>query len=261
MSQAHSILSGPLFDPVFIGYLLYFLNWGAFFDFNSPLLTITLPSFFSLILVSLYTLVFIIIGIHFDPKDNTPWWTQLKKIKLPTIANFFYSLVTFIVAEGIPLVVIIVLTTGSSLNSSDLVNSLIISIIFIISLGVTVVFIELSIIFLYDEITTNKTIPTAWDQMQKYWYEGVFLFLAYPLALIVLLLGGSLLIFFPVLILNFLTGGSIQIASGAIMTQLLELLILSVLFFYPAYPAITWGQFYRYKLRMGITSSTGKIKQ
>lgn len=248
LGQIKLIHGIPILDPAFLGYLVYFLNWGAFFDYTSPISNITQASFFSLILVSLYTLIFTIIGMHFDPKDITPWWKQLKGMHLPTIINFLSSLVTLIVAETLPLIVIIVLNSGSSVNSSELINSIIVSIIFIISISVVVVFIEIGIIFLYDETSSDKSISSAWDQLRKFWYEGIFIFLAFPLALVVLLLGGTLLIFFPVLILNFLTNGTVQTASGAIMTQLLQILIFSILFFYPAYPALTWGQFYKHKL-------------
>ncbi|OLS23551.1 MAG: hypothetical protein HeimC3_24570 [Candidatus Heimdallarchaeota archaeon LC_3] len=249
-------------DPKAFGYLIYMLNWAPILDFPLPANIGIEQWIMGGFLVSIFQICFFILGIHFEPSNNSPWWEQFRKIQLPKydgfllgvicllssylITIFFYSFI--LPVQGSGLLRSISDSFGSLLDPS-ISLILILIVVFLLTVILTSFFFQLALIVLYEDWKDYEgSFMIKMNNIKKYWYEGAVLYLAFPITLIMFLLGGSILLFFPVLFFNFLTNGSFLIPTGAWMTQIMEIIIISTLFLYPAYPALTWGLYYKKKL-------------
>ena len=249
-------------NPKAFGYLIYMLNWAPLLDFPLPKLVTNVQWMMGGLLVSIFQICFFILGMHFEPSNNSPWWEQFRKIRFPKYDGFILSIICLLLSYMSTLFIyqLIIPLQGSGLLNgiSNSFNSildsnilLIISLIvsFLLTIILTSFLIQLALIVLYEDWKDYEgSFMTKMNNIKNYWYEGAILYLAFPITLIMFLLGGSILIFFPVLFINFLTNGHFILPTGAWMTQILEIIIISTLFFYPAYPALTWGYYYKKKL-------------
>jgi hypothetical protein len=146
-----------------------------------------------------------------------------------------------------------VFSIGSLLNVNlrvDVSIALAVLLLFLILAILSSFLIQVSLTLIYEDWDDSDSgFMKTVNKIKKHWYEGTILHLAYPVSLIMFLLGGSIFIFFPILVLNYLTNGTFILESGSFMTQVIELLIISTLLIFPAYPALTWGQYYQHRLR------------
>jgi hypothetical protein len=261
-------------DPRAIGYLTYILNW-------LPLLNLPFQQDIGIdqwiaasVILAVYQVLIFTFGSQYDPKGEDPWWTQFKTMPFPKLEGIIlgvfslfttYFIAIFLLGFVFP---IDLKDLGSNAGPIQLISSLFISFFdqeIAISLAVIISFIiiaiiisfliQLSLILVFEEWKDYEgSFKQKINNLINYWYEGLILYIAFPVTLIMFILGGSIFIFFPVLVFNYFTNGAFILGSGAFMTQILELLLISTFLLFPAYPALTWGQYYKHKLIFGISS-------
>jgi hypothetical protein len=224
-------------------------------------------------LISFYQILIIIFGTQYDPESEVPWWVQLKSFQIPKGEGVVLGILCLVSGY---MVSVFATSLTVPANSSQLlipfINYLtpfmsyeyaagIIAVAFyIIATIITTIFIQLALVVTFETWENYETkFKKKWNNILKFWYEGVLLYIAFPIALIIFMLGGTLLIFFPVLIINFLTNGIALEFTGSWMTQLIEILLLTSLFIYPIYPALTWGQYYKSKLNPGSIDNSNEL--
>jgi hypothetical protein len=225
-------------------------------------------------LLAVYQIFIFIFASQYDPKGEDPWWTQFKTIQFPKLEGIIlgvfslfttYFVAIFLLGFVFPIdlgdlgsnaaPIQLISSLFRSFVNKETAISLAVIISFIIIAIIVSFLIQLSLILIFEDWKDYEGIfKQKFNNLISHWYEGLILYLAFPVTLIMFILGGSIFIFFPVLVFNYLTSGAFFLGSGALMTQILELLLVSTFLLFPAYPALTWGQYYKHKLIFGISS-------
>ena len=268
--------------PTELGYLLYLANWAPLLNIGLPAGSVSAHWIGAILLISTYQLFIVIFSMQFDAFSSVPWWTQLRTVRLPSLEGAIFGIAGLSISLLIPVIVaslILPFPTDdfgavpallkpfqeylgpflqpfqSFLGPPQYISLAIGAVLFFLIVAIcSSMAIQFSLITLSEELSTSGFVFSRnWAKFKGCFLDGVLLFVTLPLGLALILLGGTLFILFPVLAFNFITQEAFISLTGSWMTKGIETVLLASLFFYPFYPAITWGQFYRHRLALTVS--------